>query len=84
MSTSNWSDHDFEELLRRASELERNQQDSRSSLFKLRAAFNASRAGSEAAQPARVWDVLRLALWSVVILGAFAAVFVLVRMLLKA
>jgi len=82
MST-NWSDRDFEELLRRASELRWNQEDSRSSLSKLRAAFNASQAGSEPAQPAEVRSVVRLAIWSAVVLGAFAVAFILARMLLK-
>jgi hypothetical protein len=82
MSTPNWSDRDFEELLRRASELGRNQKDSRSSVSRLRAAFSQTR--RETAQPGKVWGLVRLALWSVVVLGGIASVgFILARMLLK-
>ena len=80
MST-NWSDRDFEELLRRASELGRNQKDS---VSRLRAAFNASQTMRETAQSAKVWGRARIALWSIVILGGIAGFgFILARMLLR-
>jgi hypothetical protein len=82
MST-NWSDRDFEELLRRASELERNKKDHRSSVSELRAAFNASQMKRETAQPAKILSFVRVALWSIVVLLGIAAVWFLVTLLEK-
>jgi hypothetical protein len=89
MSTTNWSDRDFEQLLRRASELGRNQEDSSSSLAELRAAFKdhvqlpPPEAEITAAQTRRE-TLVRRALWSVVVLGGIAGVgFILARMLLE-
>jgi hypothetical protein len=87
MSTTNWSDRDFEQLLRRASELGRNQGDS--SLSELRAAFkdHAQLSLAEAeitASQTRRETLVRFALWSVIVLGGLAGVaFILARMLLE-
>jgi hypothetical protein len=89
MSTTNWSDRDFEQLLRRASELGRNQGDSSLSLSELRAAFkdHAQLSLAEAeitASQTRRETLVRLALWSVIVLGGLAGVaFILARMLLE-
>jgi hypothetical protein len=80
MPTSNWSDRDFEELLRRASELEK---DSRLSVSKLRAAFNASQMKRETAQPGKILSPVRVVLWSIVVLLGIAAVWCLVILFVK-
>jgi hypothetical protein len=91
MSSTNWSDRDFEQLLRLSSELGRNQKTSRSSIFELRAAFNAkdnvrlslTQADITASRTRRETFV-RVALWLVILLGGVAGVgFILARMLLE-
>jgi hypothetical protein len=78
-STINWSDRDFEQLLRRASELRRNQQDSSSSLAALRLAFKnhvqLALAETEiTASQTRRKTLIRRALWAVIVLGGIAGV----------
>jgi len=85
MPGADWSDRDFDELLRRAAEAVRSQEKSVSSVSGLRAALSESNASREAAQPEEVWGLVRLALWSVAVLGGMAGIgFILVHMLLKA
>ena len=83
MSITNWYDRDFEELLRRASELGRNHKDSRSSVSRLRAVFNASQIRRETPQTAKVWCLVRVALWSVLVLLGIAGIGVLVILRVK-
>jgi hypothetical protein len=77
-SDANWSDREFEELLRRASELARNQENSGPSVLRLRAAFTSNGEvrpsfahRNIAASPER--RLGRFVLWLVVMLACIAA-----------
>lgn len=90
MSSTNWSDRDFEQLLRLSSELGRNQKTSRSSIFELRAAFAKDKAqlslthADIAASRTRRETLVRVAFWWVIVLGGIAGVgFILARMLFE-
>lgn len=83
MPITNWSDRDFDDLLRRASELGRNRKDSQSSIFTLRAALNACQTKHETTQRPEVWGPVRLAVWSVLVLAGIAGVGFLVILRVK-